>query len=136
MSPEPPGDWRRPAAPKERSARGRSAERLAERHLVSRGWRILARNVRRRGGELDLVALDGDEVVFVEVRARRRGSLFDPAATITPAKWRRLARMADRWLGEHELGNAACRFDVIAVLIDGRGAHLRHIRGAFVDEGV
>jgi putative endonuclease len=134
MCSEPSDDWRRPAAPGERAARGRAAERLVERHLTSRGWRILARNVRRKGGELDLVALDGDEVVFVEVRARRRGSRFDPAATINPAKWRRLVRVAGRWLAEHELGNAACRFDVVAVLVDGQGARLRHIRSAFVDE--
>ncbi len=104
------------------------------RRLAAQGWEILACNVRRAGGEIDLIARDGAEIVFVEVRARRARSRFDPAATIAPAKWRRLVRAANCWLGEQGLGNAACRFDLVALEVDRRGWRLRHIRGAFVDQ--
>ena len=124
----PPGA----APPGERSARGRLAEDLAARYLAACGLAILDRNVRLPGGELDLVAREGDEIVFVEVRSRRRGSRFSPEATIDRAKRARLARAADAWLSRREMPLARCRFDVVAIVASRGGYRLRHHRGAFV----
>ena len=121
------------ARPGERSARGRAAEDLAARFLAASGLVILERNVRLPGGELDLVARDGEVVVFVEVRSRRRGSRFSPEATVDRAKRARLARAADAWLSRRGLPLARCRFDVVAVVASRAGYRLRHHRGAFVD---
>lgn len=120
------------ALPAERSARGREAEAIAARYLTACGLTILERNVRVPGGELDLVARDGDEIVFVEVRSRRRGSRFSPEATIDRPKRARLARAADTWLSRREMPLARCRFDVVAVVASRGGYRLRHHRGAFV----
>ncbi|MBP7147707.1 MAG: YraN family protein [Acidobacteria bacterium] len=123
-----------PAPPSGRTARGRAAEAAAEQFLRSRGFAVLDRNARYRRGELDIVARLGDLVVFVEVRCRRARSRFAPEATIDAAKRRRLSAAAARWLGEHGLGNAPCRFDVVAVESGPEGLTLRHHPGAFVDD--
>jgi putative endonuclease len=127
-----PGAPHGAAPPGERSARGRLAEELAARYLAASGLAILERNVRLPGGELDLVAREGDEIVFVEVRSRRRGSRYAPEATIDRAKRDRLARAADAWLSRRDLPLARCRFDVVAVIASRGGFRLRHRRGAFV----
>jgi putative endonuclease len=120
------------APPGQRSARGRVAEEFAARYLAACGLTILERNVRLPGGELDLVGREGDEIVFIEVRSRRRGSRFSPEATIDHAKRARIARAADAWLSRRGLPLARCRFDVVAVIASPGGYRFRHRRGAFV----
>ena len=94
---------------------GAQAEQLAAVYLEERGLTIVARNVRSRHGELDLIARDGDMLVFVEVRLRRRGDYGGAAASITAAKQARLVAAAGAYLAT--LGREpACRFD--AVLLD------------------
>ncbi len=127
-----PGSSRGAAPPHARSARGREAETIAARYLAACGLTILEHNVRLPGGELDLVARDGDEIVFVEVRSRRRGSRYSPEATIDRGKRDRLARAADAWLSRRDLPLARCRFDVVAVVASSAGYRIRHHRGAFV----
>lgn len=108
--------------------RGRAAEDLALAFLSANGLALLARNYRCRGGEVDLVMRDGDAVVFVEVRRRRRAA--DAAASITAAKRKRLARAARVFIRD-ELGAAAeefpLRFD--AALVD-EDDNLRWLRDA------
>lgn len=110
---------------------GARAERRAARYLVRRGWRILARNWRGGGGEIDLVAARGGVVAFVEVKSRN-----DPAALddpVTAAQRLRLVRAASAFLAVRpELDRAWARFDVIAVDTAARpGRRLRHVAGAF-----
>lgn len=93
--------------------------------LVARGLRIVERNFRVRGGEIDIVCRDGATTVFVEVRLRTRGDFGGAAASITPAKQARLILAARHWLARH--GESPCRFD--AVLSDGE--KLEWIRDAF-----
>ena len=112
--------------------RGHAAETLAATYLQGHGLGILARNVRFRGGEVDLIALDGDSVVFVEVRLRRNSRFGGAAASITPAKQRRIVLAAQLWLGGAGRPHASrpCRFD--AVLLDRLDpARIDWIRGAF-----
>jgi len=92
---------------------GDRGERAAVALLKRRGMRILRRNYRTKHGEVDVIARDGGVVVFVEVKARRRG---DPAEAVTPEKQRRLTLAALHFLKRHDLLERRCRFDVVAVL--------------------
>lgn len=97
------------------SLTGAAGEALAANWLLKQGLRILERNFRVKGGEIDLICRDGDTVVFVEVRVRSSEDFGGAAASITPSKQRRLILAARHWLQRH--GECACRFD--AVLIAG-----------------
>lgn len=111
---------------------GAAAEALAARHLERHGLTIIARNVRCRGGEVDLVADDGRSLVFVEVRLRKNGRFGGAAASITASKQRRVILAAQHWLAGdgRRHANRACRFD--AILLDGLdAARIEWIRGAF-----
>lgn len=94
---------------------GLQFEQRAARWLCSRGWQLLARNVRCRRGELDIVALDGDTLVFIEVKARSNPRYTSAAAAVTPTKRKRLIYAAQHYLQCHpEQRLRRCRFDVIA----------------------
>lgn len=117
---QPPGDEavsigarRTPA-----QARGAAAEALAAAHLSAHGLRVIERNVRCRGGEVDLICLDRSHVVFVEVRLRSSARFGGAAESITAAKRRRVLIAAQWWLNGagRRFRGAACRFD--AVLLD------------------
>ena len=97
---------------------GASAEERAGQFLVDHGYEIIDRNVRYKIGELDIVAREGDTLVFVEVRARSHPAQVHPAATVTPAKQRRLVRAAMAYCQDHRIKNTMIRFDVVAVLAD------------------
>ena len=99
-------------------ARGAAAEALAAEHLAAHGLRILARNVRCRGGELDLICLDRGQLVFVEVRLRSSARFGGAGESITASKRRRVLIAAQWWLGSagRRFQGAPCRFD--AVLLD------------------
>ena len=107
---------------------GAHAEALAETFLVRRGLRVLERNWRVRGGEIDLICEDQHCLVFVEVRLRQRSDFGGAASSITVTKQRRLILAARHYLaGKRE---RACRFD--AVLMDGlTDANIEWIRDAF-----
>lgn len=122
-----------PAPPAERTERGRLAEGLAERYLRAQGYEILERNVRFRRGEIDIVARDGDEIVFVEVRSRRAGACRSPEF-LSRAKRRALLRAAAVWVGRRGYGNSLCRFDLVTVRFARDAARLEHLRSAFVDD--
>lgn len=107
------------------AATGAAAEAAAAQLLEKRGLRIIARNFRVKGGEIDLVCRDGDTTVFVEVRLRTRSDFGGAAASITVTKQRRLILAARHWLARH--GETPCRFD--AVLSDGNS--MEWVRDAF-----
>ena len=107
------------------AARGAAAEAAAAQMLAARGLRVIERNFRVKGGEIDLVCRDGDTTVFVEVRLRTRQDYGGAAASITATKQARLILAARHWLARK--GETPCRFD--AVLSDGKS--LEWIRDAF-----
>lgn len=107
------------------SSAGSDAEELAARHLVRHGLKIVERNYRCRGGEIDLICRDGATLVFVEVRLRANRNFGGAAASITPAKQQRLIRAARHYLAGKPM--PMCRFD--AVLLDGQ--NLEWLRSAF-----
>lgn len=102
--------------PSARSRLGLKAEIVAAAELGGRGYRIVASNYRCRGGEIDLVARDGDTLVFVEVRCRRTTSYGTPAESINASKQRKLILTAQHYLEEHGLWDTDCRFDVVEVV--------------------
>ncbi len=107
-------------------ARGAEAEQAAAHYLTECGLRVIERNFRVRGGEIDLVCRDGATVVFVEVRLRRRADFGGAGASITAAKQARIIAAARHWLARHG-GDLPCRFD--CVLMDGE--HIEWLRDAF-----
>ncbi|MBJ7287445.1 YraN family protein [Williamsia sp.] len=111
---------------------GQRGEDVAVEYLSGAGWSVLERNWRCRYGEIDVIAVDGADLVIVEVKTRT-GSLYaDPAEAVTYEKYRRLRRLAGLWLAEQERGWPVIRFDVIAVQIDSAGTpDVRHLRGVF-----
>ncbi|GAB2488306.1 YraN family protein [Jatrophihabitans fulvus] len=120
-----------------KDAVGRFGEQVATEHLAAAGYEIVARNWRCRHGELDLVARDGEALVFVEVKTRSSAAFGVPAAAVDPRKIARLRRLAGAWLEAHRdervARAAVVRFDVVAVLRprDGSGVTVEHLTGAF-----
>jgi putative endonuclease len=117
---------------------GRAAEDLVAARLASAGWELLERNVRTRYGELDIVALDGQALVFVEVKAGRMGSAFGSERPVLSIDWRkqlRIRRLATAWMSERRgvRHYAEIRFDAVGVSFDrgGRLVDLEHIENAF-----
>ena len=112
---------------------GAAGEAAAAAWQEARGYRVLARNVRTRHGEIDLVVRLESLVVFVEVKSRTSVCCGHPAEAITPHKQHRLARLAAVCLDRLGLEGCAVRFDAIAIRLDTRGAvlALEHVPDAF-----
>jgi putative endonuclease len=122
--------WRRYFPPK---SLGRRGEEAAARFLKRRGYKILARSSRLATGELDLVALDGRTIVFVEVKTRTSADVGHPAEAVDAVKQRKLTRLAVTFLKRHQLLEFPARFDVVAITWpDGRGRPtIEHFKNAF-----
>ncbi len=116
---------------------GRAAEQLVAERLSRLGWQIVERNARTRTGEIDLIALDGATLVFVEVKAGRLGARSGPerpALAVGRRKQRQLRLLAREWLaaGRSPSGVVGYRFDVVGVRFCGdRLPDVDHIRNAF-----
>ena len=112
---------------------GQRGEAAAARFLRRRGYKILARSDHFGPGELDLVALDGQTIVFVEVKTRERADIGHPAEAVDSAKQRRLTRLAVTFLKRYGLLDRPARFDVIAVTWPAgrRRPVIEHFRHAF-----
>lgn len=114
-----------------RARLGRRGEDVATWILERKGWRIVARNVRAREGEIDLVASRAGVLAFVEVKTRRSRAFGEPAEAVTPAKRRKIRTMALRFLAEQGVRAHTVRFDVMEVLFDGTRFRVRHLESAF-----
>src|SRR2546423_14289324 len=94
---------------------GKTGEDLACGELERRGYAIIARRYRRRGGELDIIARDGGTLVFVEVKSRQDHAFGDGADAVNGLKQRRMARLAIEYVMRHRLTDSPCRFDVVSI---------------------
>jgi putative endonuclease len=111
---------------------GGQGEKLACRYLRRRRYRIVARGQRTRWGEIDIIAVDGRTVVFVEVKTRRRSPDRQFADVVDRTKQERMTRGALAYLKQHRLLGYPCRFDVITILWPpGSDPEIRHYRHAF-----
>lgn len=123
--------WRRPPTLGERG------EREAERYLRRLGYVIVARHRRDRLGEIDLVAVDGRTIVFVEVKTRRSHLAGHPVEAVGEDKQRRLTRLALAYLKRHDLLGYSARFDVVAVTWPDHAKRpvIEHFKNAFEATG-
>jgi putative endonuclease len=122
----------------QRRRTGQIAEDLIARRLAAAGWEIVERNARTRYGELDIVALDGRVLVFVEVKAARAGTRFGPEKPILSIdfdKQRRVRRLGTAWMAERRRLPAFddIRFDAVGVTLDrnDQAVEVEYIKGAF-----
>lgn len=111
-------------------ALGDRGERMARAHLTEAGMRVLETNLRIGGGELDIVALESDVVVFVEVKTRRPG-LQRPAESLSFGQIRRISRAAAAYLQRRGWLEREVRFDVMEMEYGGDSLRVNHLRAAF-----
>jgi putative endonuclease len=118
-------------SPINRRTQGKAGEDLAASFLERNGLKILERNYRFERGEIDLIAEEGDELVFVEVKARRSKMYGSPEDAVTEEKQEQVHAVADGYLFERDIDNRPCRFDVVAIEFKNGKAEIRHTRDAF-----
>jgi putative endonuclease len=116
---------------------GRQGEKQAATFLKQHGIRVLARGVANQFGEIDLVGLDGETIVFVEVRTRRSLDAGHPAESVTAEKQGRLTRAALAFLKQNRLLDRRSRFDVVAILWPegAKSPQIEHYKNAFEAAG-
>ena len=111
---------------------GRQGEEEAARHLKGLGYRIVGRRERVLRGDIDIVALDGRTVVFVEVRSKSDTAHGHPAETVGVQKQRRIAELAAAYIRRHRLEDQSVRIDVVAVTFPAAGKPvIEHYQNAF-----
>jgi putative endonuclease len=122
--------------PSARQGLGRTGERLAAEMLTREGYSILERNFRCRYGEIDLIAEDGQDLVFVEVKTRRGVAYGRPEEAVTLRKQRKVVQVATYYLDLHACSDRSWRIDVVAVQMStvGKLEEMRVYRHAVVDE--
>lgn len=111
---------------------GKHGEDLACGELERRGYAILARRYRQRGGEIDIIARDGEAMVFVEVKTRETGEFGDGTDAVTDWKRRRMKHVATDFLMRHQLvDRVPCRFDVVSIKFGGGAPAIEVFQNAF-----
>ncbi len=111
---------------------GRMGERIACRFLINQGFDILIRRYRGRGGEIDLIAFEGDVLAFVEVKTRDSREYGDPWEFVDWEKQQRLRRTAEEFIAHNDLGEYTYRFDIVGVVVpEGEAAQVDLYRNAF-----
>jgi putative endonuclease len=110
---------------------GRRGEDIACQHLLRAGYKIEARNYRWNRGEIDIIAGKNNLLVFVEVKTARQLDFGHPETWVDERKQQKLAMVAEHYIAEMTSGEFDCRFDVIAVTINGEHIKLKHIEDAF-----
>lgn len=116
---------------RERTALGPRGEAIAARHLKRCGYRILARNFRAAGGEIDLITMERDTLVFVEVKTRINASTGLPQEAVDERKQRRIRRTAAVYAARNRAWAREMRFDVVSIMGVGRKCRLEILKDAF-----
>lgn len=107
--------------------KGQTGEQMATKYLQKLGYKILQRNFVAPHGEIDIIAKDGDYIVFVEVKRRKSTAYGLPREAVTPQKQRTIALCAKLWLAQNKLYGSPTRFDVVGILND----EITHLKDAF-----
>ncbi|MFQ6069687.1 MAG: YraN family protein [Candidatus Aminicenantales bacterium] len=111
---------------------GKSGEEIALAYLKKKRYRLVERNFRIFKGEIDIIAYDRETLVFIEVKSRTGTAFGLPEEAVTPHKQQQLRKVASGYLAQHNLMEAACRFDVVSIVFDERGKYcINHIKNAF-----
>ena len=118
----------------ENRKKGSRGENAAAKFLEQKGYKIIERNYTKPGGEIDLIAKDGETVVFVEVKLRRDISHGMPIEAVGKGKQRRIIKTAKMYAAAHDLFDCPMRFDVVEVVVDSQNRlWVRHVPGAFME---
>ena len=110
---------------------GSYGERLAREYLEEQGLRILERNYHFHHAEVDIIAAEGDCLVFCEVKTRRDVQFGTPEQAVTPQKVRQIRKVAGSYIAVHRMHDRQCRFDVIGIVVTGGVVRLNYLRNAF-----
>lgn len=111
---------------------GKIGEEIARKYLQKIGYRIVCSNYRQQQGEIDIVAEDGEFLVFIEVKTRSGLSFGDPLEAVNSHKRRQIARAATRYMAENNCFERPARFDVVGVRVfDDGTSSLELVKGAF-----
>ncbi len=111
---------------------GNAGENLAENLLMSKNYKILAKNFRfGRNAEIDIIAESNNTIIFVEVKTRSNQKLGRPAEAVTVQKQKKIILAANKFLQMNNFFDRACRFDVIEILADNENWKINHIENAF-----
>ncbi len=123
------------SAPKDVSRRhlitGKKGETLALRYLKKEGFRIITQNYRNRIGEIDIIAQEGEVLVFIEVKTRSGDDFGAPQAAVDYRKQLKISQVALSYLSEKGLMSCCCRFDVVAIRTGMKAKQVELIRNAF-----
>jgi putative endonuclease len=116
---------------------GDRGERAAKRYLKQQGFRIVDRQYRNQYGEIDIIALDGSQIVFVEVKTRRSTETGQPFEAVDRRKQQKLTKLALIWLKKARRMDQSARFDIVSVIwpADKTDPSIQHIRNAFEASG-
>lgn len=112
---------------------GKKGEELAVEFLIQQGYEIVESNWQKKKFEIDIIAKDNDELVFVEVKTRSTGYFGNPEEAITPLKQKHLIEGANYYLEINEI-DLDCRFDVVSIVKSNNEQKIEHIKGAFYPE--
>ena len=116
---------------RERLALGEKGEALALKEIERLGYKNIVKNYRCRLGEVDLVAKDGDELVFIEIKTRKGGPLGYAKEAVTLRKQRQLSKVALNYMKAHRCHDVSARFDVVAVAMGSGSPRIEVIKNAF-----
>lgn len=109
---------------------GRRGENLALEMLKNKGYIILETNWRHKKDELDIIAMEGNELVIVEVKTRGTDFFGDPEEAVDDAKMQRLVRAAEEYIEQKAL-ECECRYDIVSIILNNNKSKIRHIKDAF-----
>lgn len=118
-------------AKKTNRAIGNKAEDQACEYLIEKGWEILDRNYYAGHAEVDIIAKDGEIIVFLEVKMRSSSQFGTPVEYVNEAKVQRIYEAAEHWTFENKMHNHPLRFDVIGILTKKFGSEITHLQDAF-----
>lgn len=111
---------------------GKSGEDIAVEYLKIKKYKIVNKGFRFLRGEIDIIAYDGDTLVFIEVKTRKSPRFTQPEESVTPAKRKQLRRVAQGYLLREHIQDVECRFDVLSLSYDElEGYTVKHITDAF-----
>lgn len=109
---------------------GEKGEELAKQYLENLGYKVVALNWRERKFEIDLIAIDKEEIVFVEVKTRSTSYFGNPEEAVTDKKQQHLINGADCYIQKNEI-DLECRFDVMAIILNENNKEIKHVKNAF-----
>ncbi len=115
-----------------RKTLGTKGEKIAEEFLKNKGFQIIEKNYKNKYGEIDIIAKQEEELIFVEVRTKSSAQFSDPETWVDFKKQNKLIRMANLYISEKDITNTNCRFDVIGItLTKNNNKNITHIENAF-----